>query len=138
MKNPITVRSKTIKCVYAAAVGTAFQLSFRLPSYVGVQLALIFVSVTLYSAPMLINIQTIKNYETESIKKFIVTDLLFVFAPALIACVLTELVYIAVASIPDYSEGMGSLIFICISVLLTLCFWLGYLIINAVYNRLSG
>lgn len=135
MRTYIRNNLKILKSIYGAVIGVAYQLSFQLSQSVGVQIWLIFLTVTLYALPMLANIEIIKRYETDGIKKFILSDLLFLFSPAIITSVLTELVYGALSSVPDYTNGMGSAIFLCVTVLLTPSFWLIYLIVNTVYSR---
>lgn len=137
MKAVLKSRTNLIKCIYSAVVGGAFQLSFRLPSDLVTQIILIFISGLLFSIPFIINVQTIKIYRVEGIKGFIISDMLFAFAPAVISAVFAEVVYILFKDIPDYSKGMGSIMFIAIALLLMLCFWLGYLLTNAIYKRLD-
>lgn len=130
-------RGNIIKAAYSAVMGVFFQLAFRLASDFFAQLAFIFVCAVAFCIPMIINMQIIRNYKIKSIRKFILWDLLFTFLPAVIGCVLAEMVYIAAAEVNDLSKGMGSLIFIFISLLLTLLFWFGYFLLYTYYKRID-
>lgn len=135
MKRNTAYNRYIIKAVYSAVVGMAFQLSFQLPSSIITQTVLLLVFAAMYIVPFIINVETIKHFEINGIKPFIIEDTLFVFLPAIVSSVITELICSAVNGKDDALAGMGSFIFIGIAAFTMLVFWLVYLFFNLTYKK---
>lgn len=135
MKRNTAYKRYILKAAYSAVVGIVFQVSFQLPSNIILQMILLLVFSTLYVVPFIINVETIKHYEIDGIKPFIIEDALLVFCPAVVCGVVTELICSAVKDADDSLAGIGSFIFIGIAVFTMLVFWLVYLFFNLTYRK---
>ena len=126
---------KTLKAVYSGFTGISFMLSFVLPTDITAQVVLLLISAVLYVVPFIVNVETIKHYEINGIKAFIVEDLLLVMLPAVVLAVVTEMIYNGVSTREVVLAGMGSFIFIGIALFTMLAFWIAYLVFNITYKK---
>ncbi len=126
-------KAKITQAIFEASLPACFTLvsSFNLDMNVVYLFALF---ILFYCVPFLFTSYKLRNGADVSVKSCVLHDLLFVFLPFFCSALLTDVV-VAFFSGGQSWNGMTSLIFIIASVIITLVFWLKYLLDKKFNNR---
>ncbi|MEG2003898.1 MAG: hypothetical protein RR057_04800, partial [Clostridia bacterium] len=120
--------------IYSIGLSVLFQIAFSQVKTIEIQLAFTCATCFLMLAPFIVNVIIIKKYDIKTIREFILNDILFVALPAVIASVISEVIVIVCT--PKVSvNGIGTVIFAGIVILLMLIFWIVYAVLNVVYKN---
>ena len=126
-------KAKITQAVFEALLPVCFTLisSFNLDINVVYLFALF---ILFYCVPFFYTSYKLRHGADDTIKSCVIHDLLFVFLPFSVSAVLTD-VAVSVFSGGQSWTGMASLIFVIASVIITLIFWLKYLLDKKFNNR---
>ncbi len=115
----------------ASVFAVIFQIAFCLLENLLSQIVLIIFTAALSLVPYLLNLRIIRGFCVDGIKRFILSDLLFVIVPVIIFSVISEAVVLNFAEL-RVTDGMGTVILVGIVLLEALVFWLLYFITNKI------
>lgn len=129
-----TAKLNLLTAVCSGMLAAIFQIVFCFAPSMAMQVVLLVVTALLYLTPFVINLKTVRDYCIDRVSRFVLYDLLFVFAPAAFISVLTELIVTPFAEV-RLADGIASLILIGILLVESLIFWLAYYITYKLSDR---
>ena len=122
--------SYNIICAVCSAILAAlFQVLFCFAKSMLSQMILIVATSVLFLIPFIINLKTIKSFQIDKIRRFVLCDLLFVILPVALISVITEVILTPVAEV-RLADGIGSLILISVLLLEAIIFWVLYFLFD--------
>ena len=126
-------KAKITQAVYEALLPVFFTLvsSFDLDINVVYLFALF---ILFYCVPFFYTSFKLKNGAEDTVKSCVLRDLLFVFLPFSVSAVIMDIVVSVVSGAQSWN-GMTALIFVIASVIITLVFWLKYILDKKFNNR---
>ncbi len=129
-----TAKLNLLTAVCSGVLAAIYQIVFCFAPSMAMQVVLLVVTALLYLTPFVINLKTVRDYCIDRVSRFVLYDLLFVLAPAVVISVLTELIVTPFAEV-RLADGIASLILIGILLVESLIFWLAYYITYKLSDR---
>lgn len=129
-----TAKLNLLTAVCSGVLAAIYQIVFCFAPSMTMQVVLLVVTALLYLTPFVINLKTVRDYCIDRVSRFVLYDLLFVLAPAVVISVLTELIVTPFAEV-RLADGIASLILIGILLVESLIFWLAYYITYKLSDR---